>query len=79
MEILGLRGIYSLMTLDNMPDFSGINYPFALDMIPGTWLNQVAISKGISNAINGSNGFSGQVNIGLKNPFEEPRFCKCIW
>ncbi len=72
MEILGLRGIYSLMTLDNMPDFSGINYPFALDMIPGTWLNQVAISKGISNAINGSNGFSGQVNIGLKNPFEEP-------
>ncbi|HRG44552.1 MAG TPA: hypothetical protein PKY97_08805, partial [Saprospiraceae bacterium] len=57
--------------LDNTPDFGGINYPFALDMIPGTWLNEVAISKGISNAINGSNGFSGQVNIGLKNPFED--------
>lgn len=71
MEILGLRGIYSLITLDNTPDFGGINYPFALDMIPGTWLNEVAISKGISNAINGSNGFSGQVNIGLKNPFED--------
>lgn len=71
MEILGLRGIYSLMTLDNTPDLSGINYPFALDMIPGTWLNEVAISKGISNAINGSSGFSGQVNIGLKNPFED--------
>ncbi|MCO6462061.1 MAG: TonB-dependent receptor plug domain-containing protein [Saprospiraceae bacterium] len=71
MEILGLRGIYSLITLDNTPDFTGINYPFALDMIPGTWLNEVAISKGISNAINGSNGFSGQVNIGLKNPFED--------
>jgi len=71
MEILGLRGIYSLMTLDNTPDFMGINYPFALDMIPGTWLNEVAISKGISNAINGSSGFSGQVNVGLKNPFED--------
>ena len=74
MEILGLRGIYSLMTLDNTPDLSGINYPFALDMIPGTWLNEVAISKGISNAINGSSGFSGQVNIGLKNPFEDTPF-----
>ena len=71
MEILGLRGIYSLMTLDNIPDFCGINFPFALDMIPGTWLDEVSISKGISNAINGSYGFSGQVNVGLKNPFED--------
>lgn len=75
MEILGLRGIYSLMTFNNIPDFTGLAYPFSLDMIPGTWLNEVAISKGISNAVNGSNGFSGQVNIATKDAFnDEPLF-----
>lgn len=75
MEVLGLRGIYSLMTLDNTPDFMGIVFPFALDMIPGTWLKEVAISKGISNAINGSGGIAGQVNIGTKEPFtDDPLF-----
>lgn len=73
MEILGLRGKYSLLTLDNIPDFIGINYPFSLDMIPGTWLDNVAISKGISNSINGSNAFAGQVNIGTKDPTKDER------
>ncbi len=73
MEILGLRGKYSLLTLNNIPDFIGINYPFSLDMIPGTWLDNVAISKGISNSINGSNAFAGQVNIGTKDPTKDER------
>lgn len=75
MEILGLRGKYSLMTFNNTPDFIGLGYPFGLDMIPGTWLETVAISKGISNSLNGSSSFTGQVSVQTKDPkIDEPLF-----
>jgi outer membrane receptor for ferrienterochelin and colicins len=61
-EMLGLRGNYTQTMVEAMPILAGLQTPYALEYYAGTWLNDIAISKGASTVVNGSEGIAGQIN-----------------
>ncbi len=73
-EMLGLRGVYSQMMLENRPTMRGLGYTFGMEYIPGTWVSNISIAKGASNVVNGYEGITGNINIELLKPFEAERF-----
>jgi outer membrane receptor for ferrienterochelin and colicins len=70
-QMLGLRGIYTQMMVENRPDFYGLAAPYALEMLPGTWLRSIQISKGVGSVINGMQAITGQINAELQQPGED--------
>ncbi len=70
-EMLGLRGLYTQLSIDNRPTLSGLVTPFALDYIPGTWLQSISVAKGTGSVLNGSNSISGQINLSIVKPNED--------
>ena len=52
-KLLGLSGIYVQMLTENVPNFKGAAIPFALDFVPGFWIQSIQISKGASSVKNG--------------------------
>jgi outer membrane receptor for ferrienterochelin and colicins len=70
-QMLGLRGIYTQMRVENRPDFYGLAAPYALEMLPGTWLKSIQISKGVGSVINGMQAITGQINTELQQPGED--------
>lgn len=74
-QMLGLRGIYSQMLLENRPAMRGLGYTFGMEYIPGTWVSNISIAKGATNITTGYEGITGNLNIELIKPFEaEPVF-----
>jgi len=72
-QMLGLRGIYSSLQIENRPSFYGIGTPYALDFIPGTWLDKIQISKGASTVLNGFQSITGQINAELVKPKKDKK------
>lgn len=68
--MLGLNGNNILFTQGNIPDQLGIDRPFGLMSIPGPWLSEIAISKGVSSVVNASEGLAGQINY-CEEPYGE--------
>jgi outer membrane receptor for ferrienterochelin and colicin len=60
--------------VEAMPILAGLQTPYALEYYAGTWLNDIAISKGASTVVNGSEGIAGQINACLKQPENMERF-----
>ena len=69
-EMLGLRGIYTQMQVENRPSMRGLGYPFGMEYIPGTWISNISIAKGASTVVNGYEGMAGNINVELIKPFE---------
>ncbi len=67
-QMLGLRGIYSQLLIENRPTLNGIATPYALEYLPGTWLSSIQLAKGASTVKNGFAGISGQINAELVKP-----------
>ena len=67
-RMLGLSGSYVQMLTENIPNFRGVASPFALDFIPGPWIQSIQISKGASSVKNGFESITGQINVELKKP-----------
>lgn len=67
-KLLGLSGSYVQMLLENIPNFRGVSSPYALDFIPGPWIQSIQISKGASSVKNGFESITGQINVELKKP-----------
>jgi outer membrane receptor for ferrienterochelin and colicins len=67
-QLLGLRGIYSQFLLENRPTYGGIATPFALEYVPGTWLEGISLAKGASSVRNGYAGIAGQISADLVRP-----------
>jgi outer membrane receptor for ferrienterochelin and colicins len=67
-QMLGLRGIYSQLLVENRPTMNGLAQPFALEYIPGTWIESIQISKGASSVANGPQSMTGQINAELVKP-----------
>ncbi len=67
-QLLGLRGIYTQLMVENRPDFYGLAAPFALEYLPGTWLSGIDISKGTGSVKNGMQSITGQINTDLQMP-----------
>lgn len=67
-EMLGLSGPYTQITVENMPGIRGLATPFGLSYIAGTWMDQVQIAKGITTVSNGYEAITGQINVELQKP-----------
>ncbi len=73
-QLLGLRGIYTQLMVENRPTYYGLATPFAMEYIPGTWLEGIQISKGASTVRNGFQSITGQINTELVKPFRDKPF-----
>jgi len=67
-QLLGLSGNYSQLTVENMPGPRGIATPWGLNSIPGTWVESIQLTKGVGSVVNGFESITGQVNVELKKP-----------
>lgn len=67
-QLLGLDGAYSLLTVDNQPALRGLATPYRLNYLAGPWIEAIDIIKGTGSVLNGYEAISGQVNVRLKEP-----------
>ncbi len=67
-QLLGLAGPYTQLTLESMPGIRGLASSIGLDLIPGPWIESIQISKGTGSVINGYESFVGQINVELEKP-----------
>ncbi len=67
-QLLGLDGAYSLLTIDNQPALRGLSAPYRLGYLAGPWIDNIEIIKGTGSVVNGYEAISGQVNVRLKEP-----------
>ncbi|MBG8552041.1 TonB-dependent receptor [Hymenobacter guriensis] len=72
-QLLGLDGAYSLLTVDNQPALRGLSTPYRLGYLSGTWIESIDIIKGMGSVVNGYESISGQVNVRLKEPDKTDR------
>ena len=52
------------------PSFAGCHRR-GLTLIPGTWIQDINLSKGIGTAVNGPNAMTGQIDLCLLDPLAE--------
>jgi len=67
-QMLGLSGIYTQLTVEGLPGPRGFSSPLGLNSIAGTWIESINISKGIGSVANGFENMAGQINVELKKP-----------
>jgi outer membrane receptor for ferrienterochelin and colicin len=67
-EMLGLSGTYSQITLENLPAVRGLTSTVGLTYIPGTWIESIQVSKGVGSVANGYESITGQINVELRKP-----------
>ncbi|TJZ61209.1 TonB-dependent receptor [Sphingobacterium olei] len=72
-QMLGLSGIYTQLTVENLPGPRGFATPLGLNSIAGTWIESIEISKGIGSVVNGFENMAGQINVELKKPHTSER------
>ena len=72
-QMLGLRGNYTQLTLEKRPALDGLASPFALDLIPGPWVSGIQIGKGAGSLESGAQGLTGQINSELIKPVNGPK------
>ncbi|GAB3226787.1 TonB-dependent receptor [Hymenobacter seoulensis] len=72
-QLLGLDGAYSLLTVDNLPALRGLATPYRLGYLAGPWIESIDIIKGMGSVVNGYESISGQVNVRLKEPDKAER------
>ncbi len=70
-QMLGLSGPNTLFTRENIPDVRGLAAITGLTFTPGTWIDNMQLSKGTGSVVNGPEGLAGQINIEWRKPFEE--------
>lgn len=75
-EMLGLSGIYTQTSLENMPYIRGLTSNVGLSFIPGPWIRGINVSKGVGAVANGYESITGQIDVDLRKPNddEEKRF-----
>lgn len=73
-QMLGLSGPNTMISIENMPGVRGLASSQGIQFIPGTWINSIQVTKGVGSVINGYESLSGQINIELKKPQESDRF-----
>ncbi|MFY8190090.1 MAG: TonB-dependent receptor, partial [Bacteroidia bacterium] len=67
-QMLGLAGQYTQMSVEQLPGIRGIASNYGLNYIPGTWINSIQVSKGTGSVVNGFESISGQINVELHKP-----------
>lgn len=72
-QVLGLRGNYTQLTLEKRPMLDGLASPYALDLIPGPWASGIQIGKGSGSLESGGQGITGEINTELIKPINGPK------
>jgi len=72
-QLLGLSGIYTQLTVENLPEPRGLASPLGLNSMAGPWIESIQISKGMGSVANGFESMSGQINVELKKPHNADR------
>ncbi len=67
-QLLGLSGNYTQLTVENLPGPRGIATPLGLNSIAGPWVESIQLTKGIGSVANGYESIAGQINVELKKP-----------
>ena len=67
-QLLGLSGSYTQLTVENLPGPRGIATPLGLNSIAGPWIESIQLTKGIGSVANGYESIAGQINVELKKP-----------
>jgi len=67
-QLLGLSGIYTQLTIENLPGPRGLATPLGLNFIAGPWIESIQLTKGIGSVVNGYESIAGQINVELKKP-----------
>jgi|TARA_B110000908_G_scaffold51021_1_gene62263 outer membrane cobalamin receptor len=62
-QMLGLDGVYTQITQENLPLIRGISSSYGLTHTPGTWIESIQIIKGAGSVVNGFESFTGQINV----------------
>ncbi|MBL7939941.1 MAG: TonB-dependent receptor [Flavobacteriales bacterium] len=70
-RMLGLDGKYAQISLENQPFIRGLSTSYGLTLVPGTWIKDINLSKGIGTAVNGPNAMTGQIDLCLLDPVAE--------
>ena len=72
-QLLGLRGTYSQIMTENMPNLRGLATSYGLGYIPGSWMESIQISKGTAAVVNGFESIAGQINVEYLKPDQADR------
>lgn len=67
-QLLGLSGIYTQLTVENLPGPRGLATPLGLNSIAGPWIESIQLSKGTGSVVNGYESIAGQINVELVRP-----------
>ena len=67
-QMLGLAGPHTLITIENMPGVRGLAASQGIQFIPGSWINSIEVTKGVGSVVNGFESIAGQINVELKKP-----------
>jgi outer membrane receptor for ferrienterochelin and colicins len=67
-QMLGLSGNYTQLTVENLPGPRGLATSQGLNFIPGTWVEGIQLIKGTGSVVNGFESIAGQINVELKKP-----------
>lgn len=67
-QLLGLAGIYTQLTVENLPGPRGLATALGLNSIAGPWIESIQLSKGTGSVVNGFESIAGQINVQLKDP-----------
>lgn len=67
-RLLGLSGTYVQMLTENFPNFRTVAAPYGLSYVPGSWMQSIQVSKGITSVKQGYEAMSGQINVEYKKP-----------
>lgn len=67
-QLLGLSGNYTQLTVENLPGPRGLATPLGLNAIAGPWVESIQLTKGIGSVANGYESIAGQINVELRKP-----------
>jgi len=70
-QMLGLNGVYTQILSENMPMLRGLSSTYGLNYIPGTWIENIMVTKGTGSVVNGYESISGQINLEFLKPEEQ--------
>ncbi len=76
LKMLGLDGVYTQVLLENTPALAGgLNTHLGVSFIPGPFIDRIYVSKGATSVVQGSESFTGLINVMLREcDGEEPFF-----
>jgi outer membrane receptor for ferrienterochelin and colicins len=72
-QMLGLSGPNTLISIENMPGVRGLTSSQGIQFIPGSWINSIQVTKGVGSVVNGYESIAGQINVEMKKPEESEK------